>query len=133
MHKSMPVSIVFRAVVLLVSVCLCGCGSEANDKPASKRSNPLAGCVMCHVDVEDEYVKSKHYNKLQGGCADCHGPSEGHLADENNDIKPDELYASKDVDRLCGRCHDCSRKTKTPMDKRKVCTDCHKSHKFSQS
>jgi hypothetical protein len=96
------------------------------------QDNPLAGCSLCHVDVEDEYVGSKHFKK-KVGCKTCHGPSEGHLADENNEVKPDEAFAREDVDRLCSDCHECGRPEKSKpasgADGRpKVCTDCHGQH-----
>jgi len=95
---------------------------------ASSSANPLAGCTLCHVDIEDEYVGSTHYNEGVA-CTKCHGPSEGHLADENNEIKPDELFAREDVDRLCGVCHDCPRpEPDKPPAEPKVCTDCHGPH-----
>ena len=94
--------------------------------------NPLAGCSLCHVDVEDEYVGTEHF-KESVGCKTCHGPSKGHLADENNEVKPDEMFARKNVDRLCAECHDCDRPepTKTLKGKDKnapVCIDCHGHH-----
>jgi hypothetical protein len=96
------------------------------------QENPLAGCSLCHVDVEDEFVRTRHF-KEQIGCKTCHGPSEAHLADENNEIKPDELFARKDVDELCQRCHECGRSNvaETPTNKAKqplVCIDCHGHH-----
>jgi len=106
-------------------------------KPRSLRKyppqpNPLAGCSLCHVDVEDEYVGTAHF-KERVGCKTCHGPSKGHLADENNEVKPDEMFARKDVDRLCAECHECDRPeaTKTPKGKDQkplVCIDCHGHH-----
>ena len=97
------------------------------ESPTEK--NPLAGCQQCHVDIEDEYAVSLHFTE-KVSCKDCHGPSEGHLADENNEVKPDEVFARKDVDRLCDKCHECSRPTaaESPADRSKVCTDCHGPH-----
>lgn len=108
---------------------------EKKPRPARKyplQPNPLAGCSLCHVDVEDEYVGTTHF-KESVGCKTCHGPSKGHLADENNEVKPDEVFARKNVDRLCGECHDCDRPdpTKTPKGKDEkplVCIDCHGHH-----
>lgn len=99
---------------------------------AISRKNPLAGCQMCHVDVEDEYLGSAHHQE-KVGCVDCHGPSAGHLADENNEVKPDQRFARADVDRLCGVCHECPRdaahEEKTPPENRPpVCVDCHGPH-----
>ena len=100
-------------------------------KPAALK-NPLAGCQQCHVDIEDEYSPSLHF-KEKVACTECHGPSNGHLADENNEVKPDELFARKDVDRLCGRCHECERPAEVKRipkssPEHKVCTDCHGHH-----
>ncbi len=90
--------------------------------------NPLAGCQQCHVDVEQEFIGSVHFNE-DIACTDCHGPSEGHLADENNDVKPDELFARHDVDRLCSDCHRCARREEAdPPGHSKVCTECHGWH-----
>lgn len=99
------------------------------------QDNPLAGCSICHVDVEDEFVGNKHFEQ-KVGCQTCHGPSEGHLADENNEVKPDRLFTRKNVDQLCGPCHECGRPNTRdsavgadgqPM----VCTDCHGYHDLS--
>jgi len=114
---------------------------EAKSQPDAKpdasaeyplQANPLAGCSLCHVDIEDEFVGSLHFEE-KVGCITCHGPSEGHLADENNEVKPDEAFARPDVHRLCERCHECSRpkpqKPELTQDcQRKVCTDCHGAH-----
>jgi len=105
----------------------------SGDKAQATTANPLAGCTMCHTDIEEEFVGSAHFNK-NVGCVKCHGPSEGHVADENNEVKPDELFAREDVDRLCGVCHGCSRPTEAEMSRpalRKVCTDCHGSHNLA--
>lgn len=111
-------------------------GKKAKPRASRKyplQPNPLAGCSLCHVDVEDEYVGTMHF-KESVGCKTCHGPSKGHLADENNEVEPDEVFARKNVDRLCAECHDCDRPkpTKTPKGKDKgkplVCIDCHSHH-----
>ncbi len=112
-------------------------GPAESSKSAEKtKKNPLAGCTLCHVDVEDEYVESDHFHE-KVACTECHGPSKGHLADENNDVKPDEMFARKDTDRLCSECHDCSRTippgwTDLPLDKRQVCSECHVAHEFPE-
>ncbi len=96
------------------------------------QENPLAGCTLCHVDIEDQFLGSIHFEE-KVGCRTCHGPSEGHVADENNEVKPDEMFARRDVDRLCGRCHECPRPVPakpelTADGQAKVCTDCHGPH-----
>jgi hypothetical protein len=110
--------------------------ATASKSTEKTKKNPLAGCTLCHVDVEDEYVESVHFDE-QVACTDCHGPSKEHLADENNEVKPEELFARKDTDRLCSECHECSRTIPTgwsdlPREKRQVCTECHGAHEFSE-
>ena len=104
------------------------------DDLLSDEPNPMAGCTLCHVDVGDLFAGSKHESEAIG-CTACHGPSRGHVADENNHVKPDEVFARKDVDRLCGTCHECMRRIpapweKLPVEQREVCTECHGSHKL---
>ena len=113
--------------------------AKPKDAPAPKpevKKNPLAGCQQCHVDIEDEFMPSVHFEE-KVACTECHGPSKGHLADENNEVKPDEIFARKDVDRLCERCHECER----PADPKpvpssspgyKVCIDCHGPHDLAR-
>lgn len=104
----------------------------------AKKGEPLGGgCDMCHVDVEDELVESVHYTEGIG-CVKCHGPSEGHSADENNDVKADQIYANEEIDTFCGSCHECSRpkvaaSAATPAAERKLCTGCHDAHSLSPS
>ena len=94
--------------------------------------NPLGGCTQCHVDVEDAMAGTSHL-KEGVGCKVCHGDSEGHLADENNEVLPEHVFTRENVDQLCINCHDCSRpQQKTdpsvPAEQRKACTDCHQAH-----
>lgn len=94
--------------------------------------NPLAGCSLCHVDVEDEFVGTVHFEE-KIGCKTCHGPSEGHLADENNEVKPDQLFVGESVNRVCSRCHECGRSSASEtfageQEETRVCTDCHGHH-----
>ena len=108
-----------------------GLGEMGLGEMESIEANPLGGCVACHVDVEDELNKSIHLVE-EVGCVECHGPSDGHVRDENNEVPPDEVFARKDVDRLCGECHKCSRpKVEPPPPDHKVCTDCHQPHSLA--
>jgi hypothetical protein len=133
-----------RILAVLSAVFLTSCSwreesSEPETPPRPRyplQDNPLAGCSLCHVDIEDEFVVSKHFDE-KIGCKTCHGPSEEHLADENNEVKPDELFARSDVDRLCGVCHDCGREEeRQPTPGREgepeVCTDCHGPHDLAR-
>jgi len=151
MHKRRLTAslIVFSHFVLLVAaVYIYGCSRDSRIEATTEtleiqslseeKTNPLAGCLQCHVDVEAEHLSSAHHRVLKIGCIDCHGPSKGHVADENNEVEPEETFARKDVDGSCGRCHKCSRETtaretKTQPGTRKVCTECHAAHIFSRA
>jgi len=99
------------------------------EKSSSAPSAAMSGCSICHVDVEIESKGSKHV-AAGIGCSDCHGPSEGHIRDENNDVKPDRVFARADIDSFCNECHECSLPAKErPLPK--VCTDCHDPHSGS--
>jgi hypothetical protein len=96
------------------------------------QENPVAGCTLCHVDEENAFLGGKHFEE-KVGCRTCHGPSLGHIADEKNDVKPDEVFARPDVDRLCGFCHECGRPDEPEPEKAadalpKVCNECHGQH-----
>ncbi len=102
---------------------------------AAAEGEEMAGaCITCHVDQVDEYVGSLHQTE-KVTCADCHGSSEPHIEDENNDVKPDVLFFRANTDRRCGECHedDCTRppEYKPPIVMKSqptICTDCHGRH-----
>lgn len=91
----------------------------------------MSWCLTCHINIRDALRGGKH---LQGeiSCVECHGASERHARDENNEIKPDQVFKRGDVDRACGECHECARKTSAdePGAAPKVCSDCHPAHSF---
>ena len=91
----------------------------------------MGGCSQCHVDCEDELIGTLHL-KESVGCKACHGPSEAHLADENNEVAPDHVFTQTNVEPLCLKCHECSRpEPNRPVlieGKAQVCTDCHGPH-----
>jgi len=100
-------------------------GSSAEEPPAE---NPLGGCGICHIDVEDEVVPTLHF-KEKVACVKCHGRSVAHAADENNEVPPDQVFTRKNVDRFCETCHECDRPKPAERPKvRPVCIDCHGAH-----
>jgi len=96
-------------------------------------SATLGGCTICHVDMADDLAGSKH-EKAGIGCVTCHGHSKGHVEDENNEVKPDRLFARREIDRFCNGCHlaTCPRaqtEERLPVGvNRKTCADCHGAH-----
>ena len=104
----------------------------AEAEAAAAAEEQVGMCGTCHVDVVDDFAGSLHQAE-DVGCVECHGPSEGHVEDENNEVKPEEVFARADVDRLCGECHRCpdpaAKREPGPGEKHKVCIDCHGPHK----
>ena len=105
-----------------------------NPQSNSAGTDPEADCELCHVDVVDELKGGIH--PAEGvGCVKCHGPSDGHVLDENNDVLPDRVYPREKIDKFCESCHECSRPKATKPalggpEKHKVCTECHGAHKI---
>ena len=125
--------------------------------PASAVSRCLAAepanndqCYVCHLPLMEEKMATLHA-KEQVWCVKCHGLSADHMSDEKiGATRPDRVYKSGQVDRMCGKCHEkqdhpplaaadrakhlaASRKAQEELKGRKVevkgiCTDCHGSH-----
>jgi hypothetical protein len=103
---------------------------------ALQRRDGASSCAVCHVDAADQWNGTVH-ERSAVGCVECHGPSHGHVEDENNEVSPDEVFVRADVDRLCAECHRCGRAPVTPAQAAllpavtpAVCTDCHIAHQF---
>jgi hypothetical protein len=101
-----------------------------------QRRDGASSCAVCHVDATDQWTGTVH-DRSAVGCVECHGPSHGHVEDENNEVLPDEVFVRADVDRLCAECHRCGRTPVTsnqaaslPHVTPPVCTDCHTAHRF---
>jgi hypothetical protein len=135
------------AVLSAITACVANRNRSANlmptsgpviQAPQSGRTGPASkdvfrGCDLCHIDVADEMVGTRHLAKGIG-CVRCHGPSRGHVQDENNQVRPDRVFARNDVDKFCGKCHRCKRpEAAKPRDRSKAadktCTECHGSHR----
>jgi hypothetical protein len=57
-------------------------------------------CARCHVISVAEWGYSKH-RKTGTDCIACHGASQGHVIDERNNVKPDQIPRRADVAKLC--------------------------------
>jgi hypothetical protein len=99
-------------------------------------------CFVCHANYTEEQLAVTHA-RAQIGCADCHGPSDAHIADESwasggNGTAPGIMYPREKINSSCMTCHD-KEKIDTPQHQavlagssQKVCTDCHGQHRLPQ-
>ena len=117
-----------------------------DDDDEAGSSEPVAEndrCFVCHMNYHDEKIAVTHA-WADIGCADCHGDSDEHIADESwasggNGTPPDTMFTRNKVNPFCMDCH-----SKDTLDedqhkavfvkskkKRKVCTDCHGDHRLA--
>jgi len=86
-------------------------------------------CARCHISSSLEWGISKH-STITGAvrspnCVGCHGPSKGHIADEQNSVKPDHIPRGVAIAALCVQCH----RAGCPQTLAKAtCQDCHHPH-----
>jgi len=118
-----------------------------DDPPAAEETaGPTADnsrCFVCHVNYAQEKIAVTHA-RANIGCADCHGASDAHIADESwasggNGTPPGVMYPPAKINPLCLKCH-----PKGTMDaekhkalfagtsKKKYCTDCHGDHRLAE-
>jgi len=109
---------------------------EATSEPMADNSR----CFVCHVNYMNEEIAANHARRGIG-CADCHGPSDAHIADESwgsggNGTAPDVMYPRDRINPACMACHPqdkLSSQQHEPVFRAsnpKVCTDCHGSHRL---
>ena len=86
-------------------------------------------CARCHVSTALEWGISKHStitNKTRlPSCTGCHGLSKGHVADEQNGVKPDRIPRGAAIASLCVECHDDGCPSTQKMQD---CQTCHHPH-----
>jgi len=114
-------------------------GSQAPAGPVADNSR----CHVCHLNYAREELALDHA-RADIGCADCHGESDEHIADESwasggNGTPPERMYPPETINPACLSCHprDTVNKAlheaffagKTPQ---KVCTDCHGAHRLAK-
>ena len=99
-------------------------------------------CFVCHINYMAEDLAVTHA-RADMGCADCHGESDEHIADESwasggNGTAPDIMYPKPKINPFCMGCHP-KEKIDTPQHKplfaaggmQMVCTDCHGDHRLT--
>jgi len=116
-----------------------------DDSATAESEGPIADnarCFVCHANYLGEKIAVTHA-RANIGCADCHGPSDAHIADESwgsggNGTAPDIMYPREKINPACTECHP-KDKIDTPQhepvfaagSEAKVCTDCHGDHRLA--
>lgn len=100
-------------------------------------------CHVCHINYAQENIALAHA-RADIGCADCHGSSDAHIADESwswgeNGTPPDTMYRRDEVNSFCMGCHprnQISPEEHTPLfedvAEQMSCTDCHGQHRLAR-
>ncbi|MFN7939451.1 MAG: SUMF1/EgtB/PvdO family nonheme iron enzyme [Bryobacteraceae bacterium] len=84
-------------------------------------------CSRCHVAQVLEWSASKH-TAAGIACRNCHGPSQGHVTNERNQVKPDRLPQNQAIAPFCASCHNAG----CPKTGQKTnCQSCHHVHALS--
>jgi len=99
-------------------------------------------CFVCHINYEQEKIAVTHARQGMG-CANCHGESDEHIADESwasggNGTAPDRMFTRAQINPFCMSCHT-KEKIDTEQHKilfagdsgEKYCTDCHGDHRLT--
>lgn len=97
-------------------------------------------CFVCHLNYVTESLAVTHA-KEGIGCADCHGESDEHIADESwasggQGTPPDIMYRREEVIPSCLKCHELHKadpdcRCRFPwLEEKQPCTDCHGEHRL---
>ena len=109
----------------------------ASGKPVADNSR----CFVCHANYLDEKIAVTHA-QAGIGCADCHGASDAHIADDPGAraamwTAPEIMFPKAKINPACMHCHP-KDKIDTPQHEpvfavaeAKVCTDCHGDHRLA--
>jgi hypothetical protein len=114
---------------------------EPDEDLSSESMADNSRCFVCHINYMQEEIAVTHARQNMG-CANCHGESDEHIADESwasggNGTAPDIMYPREKINPFCMGCH-----TKDKIDteqhkplfaenEEKFCTDCHGEHRLT--
>ena len=99
-------------------------------------------CFVCHINYMEEDIAVTHA-RVNMGCANCHGESDEHIADESwasggNGTAPDIMYPRAKINPFCMGCHprekidsEQHKPLFTDTTEEKYCTDCHGEHRLT--
>ncbi len=121
----------FGLAILIVFANLVAAEQPPQDEAApapdsgQKEFKEAGVCVRCHIVSVLEWGISGH-RQAATTCQSCHGRSEGHVANERNEIKPQRLPRGADIaGQLCLTCH----QSGCPESKQlQTCQQCHHVH-----
>ena len=117
------------AIVCVIVSAVYACATSGRDVDESALANNRR-CYLCHLDFDGEPLVAGH--EVHGiGCANCHGPSEAHMADEDHLTPPDTMFDRADVSEACTTCHGGHTEDEIAQSIAGgdiVCTDCHGNH-----
>jgi len=100
-------------------------GQATTQGKASAEFRQAGVCSRCHVVSALEWSISAHAT-AETDCQECHGPSQGHVANERNEVKPDRLPRGEAIAKqVCSACHE----TGCPKSLQvQNCQQCHHVH-----
>ncbi len=115
-------------------------GTSVNSDSSTGTDN--SRCFVCHINYMQEQLTVVHA-KAGIGCAQCHGPSDAHIADESwasggNGTAPDIMYPPEKIDPSCVACHKVDQLMASKhaeylsgkLKDKKTCVDCHGQHRM---
>ncbi len=114
---------------------------DAGDPEQGGSGADNSRCFVCHMNFMDEDIAVTHA-KADIGCADCHGESDEHIADESwasggKGTAPDVMFPRPGINPFCMECHN-KEKIDTVQHQplfanteTMVCTDCHGKHRIT--
>ena len=115
---------------------------EPDESLSSESMADNSRCFVCHINYMQEEIAVTHARQDMG-CADCHGESDEHIADESwasggNGTAPDRMFTRPQINPFCMGCHT-GDKIDTEQHKSlfenindTYCTDCHGDHRLSE-
>ncbi len=115
-------------------------GPDGDSSTGSMADN--SRCFVCHINYIDEDIAVTHA-RVNMGCADCHGESDEHIADESwasggNGTPPGIMYPLSKINPFCMGCHPREKIDSeqhkpffTDTTEEKYCTDCHGDHRLT--
>lgn len=112
------------ARLTLAAAMFAAACAQGRQGDADRQLKEAGVCARCHVISVVEWGMSKHW-RAGANCVACHGSSEGHVADERNNIKPERTPREEAIAALCLDCHPKNR-PKTPRTAK--CQTCHHVH-----